>query len=142
LKRGSLVGALTAVVTGGVMAFLVTIGGGAPSSFTEAILALTVPLGVAGALFGWLMDRGRLHSFGTALPYWAAAFSASRLIQQLLVGDGELKDGPIGFAIYQALVGLIFALGFLMLYQQVLAGFNKVLGEPAAPEADGGTGTG
>jgi hypothetical protein len=139
LKRGPFVGALTAVVTGGVMSLMVAIAGGAPSSYTEAILALTIPLGVAGALFGWLMDLGHLHSFGTAALYWAAAFAASRLIQQLVVGEGGLKDGPIGFVLYQAIVGLLFAFGFLLLYQQVLAGFRRVLGEPVAPEADMGT---
>jgi hypothetical protein len=58
------------------------------------------------------------------------------------VGEGPVKDGLIGFLLYQAFVGLLFALGFLLLYQQVLAGLNKVLGEPAASEADGGEGHG
>jgi predicted small integral membrane protein len=124
------------------MALLVTIAGEGVSSFTAAILALTVPLVAAGVLFGWLTDTERLRGFGRALLYWAAAFAASRLSQQLLVGEGQVKDGLIGFVLYQAFVGLLFALGFLLLYQQVLAGFNKVLGEPAAPEADGGEGHG
>lgn len=120
------------------MAFLVTIAGEGASSFTAAILALTVPLLAAGVLFGWLTDHDRL-TFGRALLYWAAAFSVCRLTQELLVGDREIKDGLIGFVLYQAIVGLMFAFGFLLLYEQVLAGFRKVLGEPAAPEADMGT---
>jgi hypothetical protein len=136
--RGPLAGALTAVVTGGVMALLVTIAGREASSFTAAILALAIPLVGAGVLFGWLTDTERL-SFGRAILYWAAAFSVSRLTQQLLVGEGDVKDGLIGFVVYQAFVGGLFGLGFLLLYEQVLAGFGKVLGEPAAPEADMGT---
>jgi uncharacterized membrane protein len=135
--RGPLAGALTAVVTGGVMALLVTIAGREASSFTAAILALAIPLLGAGVLFGWLTDTERL-TFGRALLYWAAAFSVSRLTQQLLVGEGDVKDGLIGFVVYQAFVGGLFGLGFLLLYEQVLAGFQKVLGEPAGPEADGG----
>jgi uncharacterized membrane protein len=141
LRRGPLAGALTAVVTGGVMALLVTIAGEGVSSFTAAILALTIPLLGAGVLFGWLTETERL-TFGRALLYWAAAFSASRLTQQLLVGEGNVKDGLIGFVIYQGIVGMLFGLGYLLLYQQVLAGFRKVLGEPTAPEADGGEGHG
>ena len=119
------------------MALLVTIAGREASSFTAAILALTIPLVGAGVLFGWLTDTERL-SFGRAILYWAAAFSVSRLTQQLLVGEGDVKDGLIGFVVYQAFVGGLFGLGFLLLYEQVLAGFRKVLGEPAGPEADGG----
>jgi hypothetical protein len=119
------------------MALLVTIAGREASSFTAAILALAIPLLGAGVLFGWLTDTERL-TFGRALLYWAAAFSVSRLTQQLLVGEGDVKDGLIGFVIYQAFVGGLFGLGFLLLYEQVLAGFRKVLGEPAGPEADGG----
>ncbi len=143
LKRGPLAGALTAVVAGGVMSLLVTIAGRGVSSFTEAILALTIPLLGAGVLFGWLAETERLHSFGRALLYWAAAFAVSRLVQQALLGDMDLKDGPIGFLIYQAIVGVLFGFGFLLLYQYVLAGLRKVLGEPAAPEAkaDGDNGT-
>ena len=119
------------------MALLVTIAGEGASSFTEAILALTVPLLAAGVLFGWLTDHDRL-TFGRALLYWAAAFSVCRLAQELLVGDREIKDGLIGFVLYQGIVGMLFGLGYLLLYEQVLAGVQKVLGEPAGPEADGG----
>lgn len=119
------------------MSLLVTIAGRELSGFTGAILALTVPLLGAGVLFGWLDETERLPSFGRAMLYWGAAFSVSRLIQQLLVGDWHPKDGLIGFLIYQAIVGMLFGLGFLLLYQQVLAGFRKVLGEPATREVDG-----
>jgi hypothetical protein len=136
MRRGPLAGALTAIVTGGVMAFLVTIAGEGASSFTAAILALTIPLLGAGLLFGWLTDNDRL-TFGRALLYWAAAFAVSRLTQELLVGNREPKDGLIGFLLYQGFVGVLFGLGFLLLYQQVLAGFHKVLGGP-----DGGKGEG
>jgi hypothetical protein len=142
MRRGPLAGALTAVVTGGVMSLLVTIAGRELSGFTTAILALTIPLVAAGLLFGWLTETDRLPSFGRALLYWAAAFSASRLTQQLLVGEGDIKDGLIGFVIYQAIVGMLFGFAFMLLYQQVLAGLRKVLGEPAVPKADGGEGHG
>jgi hypothetical protein len=118
------------------MALLVTIAGEGVSSFTAAILALTIPLLAAGLLFGWLTDNDRL-TFGRALLYWAAAFAVSRLTQELLVGNRQLKDGLIGFLLYQGFVGVLFGLGFLLLYQQVLAGLRKVLGD-RAPDPDGG----
>jgi hypothetical protein len=118
------------------MALLVTIAGEGVSSFTAAILALTIPLLGAGLLFGWLTDNDRL-TFGRALLYWAAAFAVSRLTQELLVGNRQLKDGLIGFLLYQGFVGVLFGLGFLLLYQQVLAGLRKVLGD-RAPDPDGG----
>jgi len=118
------------------MALLVTIAGEGASSFTAAILALTIPLLGAGLLFGWLTDNDRL-TFGRALLYWAAAFAVSRLTQELLVGNRQLKDGLIGFLLYQGFVGVLFGLGFLLLYQQVLAGLRKVLGD-RAPDPDGG----
>jgi hypothetical protein len=136
MRRGPLAGALTAVVTGGVMALLVTIAGEGASSFIAAILALTIPLLAAGLLFGWLTDNDRL-TFGRALLYWAAAFAVSRLTQELLVGNRQLKDGLIGFLLYQGFVGVLFGLGFLLLYQQVLAGLRRVLGD-RAPDPDGG----
>jgi hypothetical protein len=123
------------------MALLVTIAGEGAASFTAAILALTIPLLGAGVLFGWLTDHDRL-TFGRALLYWAAAFSVSRLTQELLVGNREIKDGLIGFVLYQGIVGMLFGLGYLLLYQQVLAGLRKLFGEPAAPEAEGGRGQG
>jgi hypothetical protein len=119
------------------MALLVTIAGEGASSFTAAILALTIPLLAAGVLFGWLTDHDRL-TFGRALLYWAAAFSVCRLTQELLVGGNrEIKDGLVGFVLYQAIVGMLFGLGFLLLYQQVLAGFHKVLGGPDGGEGEG-----
>jgi uncharacterized membrane protein len=136
MRHGPLAGALTAVVTGGIMALLVTIAGEGAASFTEAILALTLPLLAAGVLFGWLTDHDRL-TFGRALLYWAAAFAVCRLTQELLLGDRAIKDGLIGFVLYQALVGGLFGLGYLLLYQQVLAGFDKVLGEPEGGEREG-----
>jgi hypothetical protein len=113
------------------MALMLTIAGEGVSSFTGAILALTIPLLVAGVLFGWLTETERLPSFGRAILYWAAAFSVSRLTQQLLVGNGEVKDGVIGFLIFQMVVGMLFAFAFLLLYQHVLVGLQRVLGDPA-----------
>jgi hypothetical protein len=118
------------------MALLVTIAGEGAFGFIAAILALTVPLLAAGVLFGWLTDHERL-TFGRALLYWAAAFSVCRLTQELLIGDREIKDGLIGFVLYQGIVGMLFGLGFLLLYQQVLAGFHKVLGDPDGGEGEG-----
>jgi hypothetical protein len=132
MSRDLAAGALTAVVTGGVMALMVTIAGEGVSSFTAAILALTFPLLAAGLVFGWLTQTERLQGFGRAISYWAVAFAVSRLTQQLLVSNADVKDGVIGFVIFQMIVGILFGLGFMLLYQQVMAGFQKVLGDPAS----------
>lgn len=144
MRRGPLAGALTAIVTGGVMALLVTLAGEGASGVIgviPGIAALTVPLVAAGTVFGWLVDTNRLPSLGPGILYWAAAFPAARLLQELLlVGSGHfggLEGGLGGFLLYQAIVGLGFGLGFLLLHNWTYQRLHRRLDPADTPASDG-----
>jgi hypothetical protein len=100
------------------MAALTASAGGLAGSL-PGIVALTVTLMVAGAVFGWLVDTERLTGgFGSGILFWTAALPAARVAQEMLVGEG-IPEGVLGFVVYQALVGGAFGLGFLLLQNQV-----------------------
>jgi hypothetical protein len=116
-------GALTAFVTGGVMAVLASTAGGLAASM-PAIAGLTALLVVAGVVYGWLVQTEQLRpAFGPGIVYWSIAFPAARLIFELVAGDpdsrGGLSNGLMGFLVYQAMVGAAFGLGFILLHNQV-----------------------
>jgi hypothetical protein len=112
-------------VAGGVMVVLASSTGGLAASL-PAIVILTGVLVVAGYVFGWMIQTGRMRSgFGPGIVYWSVAFPAARLMFELMVGgDGSrsgLSNGVAGFLVYQALVGGAFGLGFVLLHHHVLA---------------------
>lgn len=118
MKPPLLAGGLAALVTGGLMAALTASAGGLAGSL-PAIVALTLPLVVAGVAYGWLMDSERLTGgFGSGILFWTAAFPAARLVQEFLAAAG-LPEGVLSFVVYQALVGGAFGLGFLLLHNQI-----------------------
>ena len=111
-------GGFTAVVAGGLMAALTASAGGLSGSL-PGIVALTLTLVVAGAVYGWLVDSERLSGgFGSGILFWTAALPVARVAQEMLVGEG-IPEGVVGFVVYQALVGGAFGLGFLLLQNQV-----------------------
>jgi hypothetical protein len=123
LKPAVVAGALTALLTGGLMAALTVSSGGLARSL-PAIVALTVALVAAGALFGWLMQTERLRmGFGPGILFWIAAFPLARFAQELMVAGGGgpagLEQGIASFFIYQAMVGGAFGLGFVLLHNQI-----------------------
>ena len=117
-------GALTALVAGGVMVVLASSTGGLAASLT-GIVVLTGVLVVAGYVFGWMVQTGRMRAgFGHGIVYWTVAFPAARLMFELMVGDdgsrSGISNGVAGFLVYQALVGGAFGLGFVVLHNQIL----------------------
>jgi hypothetical protein len=111
-------GVFTALVAGGLMAALTASAGGLAGSLL-GIVALTLTLVVAGAVYGWLVESERLSGgFGSGILFWTAALPAARVAQEMLVGEG-VPDGVLGFVVYQALVGGAFGLGFLLLHNQI-----------------------
>jgi hypothetical protein len=118
-------GALTALVAGGVMVVLASSTGGLGASL-PGIVVLTGVLVVAGYVFGWMVQTGRMRAgFGHGIVYWTVAFPVARLMFEFMVGDdgsrSGLSNGVAGFLVYQALVGGGFGLGFVLLHNQVLA---------------------
>jgi hypothetical protein len=117
-------GALTALVTGGVMVVLASSTGGLAASL-PAIVVLTAVLVVAGYVFGWMVQTGRMRAgFGPGIVYWAVAFPIARYIFELIAGTDSsrsgLSNGVIPFLVFQAMVGSAFGLGFVLVHNQIL----------------------
>lgn len=137
MKPHVVAGGLTALVTGGLMAALTASAGGLAGSL-PAIAALTVTLAVAGALYGWLVEVGRVRGgFGSGIVFWSVAFPIARLAQEVLVGSG-LSESLAAFLIYQALVGGAFGLGFLILHNQLSALLVTFGSREKVPSPQGG----
>ena len=118
MKPPVLAGGFTALVTGGLMA-AITASTGRLAGSVVAIVALTLPLLVAGMAYGWLVDSERLTGgFGSGILFWTAAFPAARLAQEVLAA-ARVPENVLSFVIYQALVGGAFGLGFLLLHNQI-----------------------
>jgi hypothetical protein len=104
------------------------------------IAALTMPLIVAGVIFGHLMEAGSLrYGYGPGILFWAAAFAASRLLQESTLdtfGEGGSTEGLLAFLVYQTMVGGAFGFGYMMLYRQVLELVRALLRHPET-SADG-----
>jgi hypothetical protein len=125
MRRAQAAGGLTALVAGGVMAVLASSGGELAASM-PAIAGLTALLVVAGVVYGWLLETGRLRAgFGPEILYWSVAFATARLLFELVAGDvnsrAGLSSGMAGFLVYQVMVGAAFGLGFVLVHNQVSA---------------------
>jgi hypothetical protein len=125
MRPAETAGALTALVAGGVMAVLASSGGELAASI-PAIVGLTALLVVAGFVYGWLLETGRLReAFGPEILYWAIAFATARLLFELMVGDVDsragLSNGLVPFLVYQVMVGGAFGLGFVLVHNKVSA---------------------
>jgi hypothetical protein len=120
-------GAIAALVTGVLMAAIAAPTGGLSESML-GIVALTLPLLLAGVFYGWLLDSGRLRvGFGPGILYWVVAFPVARLSQELMVGSGTMSLSEVlgDFMIFQAFVGGAFGLGFFLLHNQISAWMSK-----------------
>jgi hypothetical protein len=127
-------GAIVALVTGVLMAVIAAPTGGLSRSIL-GILALTLPLLLAGVFYGWLLDNGRLRvGFGPGILFWVVAFPLARLTQELMVGSESMSMAELlgDFMIFQALVGGAFGLGFFLLHNQISAWIIREEPEGAA----------
>jgi hypothetical protein len=123
LREGGLAGGITAAVAGALMVALSAYGGGLAASI-PAIVGLTVPLVVAGVIYGRLVESGRVRAgFGPGILYWSVALAAARLAQEFMLGAfGEewgLSEGVLPFLTYQFMVGGAFGLGIVMIHGQI-----------------------
>jgi hypothetical protein len=114
---GASIGAVAGAMAGGL-----TLLAGQPIGMAAvSALALAVPLGLFGGLYGVLLGHGvfRPGTFGPVGLFWVAAFPVSRLAQESLTGIG-LADGVLPFLAYQAMVSLGFAIGFVWLHERLM----------------------
>lgn len=125
-RTGTLPGLLTGLLTGVLMGALAA-RAGAPGSLAVAMAAgLGLPLGLLGAGYDRLLERGRVRPGGMAeaVVYWTLAFPLARAVQQAVLawGSGQPPFGSEGapaFLSFQAMVGGIYGLGFVLLRARV-----------------------
>jgi hypothetical protein len=119
---GAMIGLVSGTVAGGIAAI-----GGLPASY---VLATTLALGVPLALFGMGYDlllaagRIRLGGVAPAALYWLVAFPLARALHEILfdVVSGRpigLPDAVVPFLVYQAILSVGFAIGFIWLHEYV-----------------------
>jgi hypothetical protein len=130
---GALIGAVAGAMAGGLTLFA-----GQPAGLAAlSALALAAPIGFFGGLYGILLGHGvfRPGTFGPCGLYWMAAFPLSRLLQESLTGVG-LANGVPTFLLYQAMVALGFAIGFVWLHERLMPYWLMRLGSgnPRAEE--------
>ncbi|TDD02564.1 hypothetical protein E1292_23040 [Nonomuraea deserti] len=114
---GASIGAVAGAMAGGL-----TLLAGQPTGMAAlSALALAVPLGLFGGLYGVLLGHGvfRPGTFGPVGLFWMAAFPVSRLMQESVAGVG-MADGVLPFLAYQAMVALGFAIGFVWLHERLM----------------------
>ena len=114
----------------GLFTALFTLVAGAPAAWAvTAGLMLAVPLAAFGAWCSALRLRGVLRggAFAPVALYWLIAFPLARLVQEvgtrLAVGDSfSLPPQPVSFLIYQALISVGFAIGFVWVQERLVRG--------------------
>ncbi|MBQ6643210.1 MAG: hypothetical protein IJH84_19545 [Saccharopolyspora sp.] len=119
-------GALIGVLAGGFAGPLAAMAQQPPMWTVVTTLALMLPLGVLGGGHGVLLVTGlaRPGMFAPVALYWLAGFPLARLVHEVatrwvLGGSPGLPEAPLGFLLYQALLGTGFAIGFLWLHERL-----------------------
>lgn len=136
---GASIGAVAGALAGG----LTLLAGQPPARAALSALALALPLGLFGGLYGVLLGRGvfRPGTFGPVGLFWMAAFPAARLLQESLVSTtgAGMTDGVPAFLAYQAMVSLGFAIGFVWLHERLMPYWlmRRAPGNPRAEELFG-----
>ena len=119
---GLLIGIIAGAAAGG-MAILA----GLPAGYVVATtVGLGVPLAAFGAGYSLLLASGRIRLGGVAPAalYWLFAFPVARCVHEILVDvlSGRavaLPDGVVKFVVYQAIVSVGFAVGFIWMHEYV-----------------------
>ncbi|TDC96791.1 hypothetical protein E1161_00770 [Saccharopolyspora aridisoli] len=122
-------GLVIGTVAGLFTALFTLVAGGPPAWAVTAGLMLAVPLAAFGAGCSALRLRGVLRggAFAPVALYWLIAFPLARLVQEvgtrLAVGDSfSLPPQPVSFLIYQALISVGFAIGFVWVQERLVRG--------------------
>ena len=119
---GAAIGVIAGAVVGGMSALA-----GLPVSWAlVATLTLGVPLALLGGVYGVLVATGRFKpgTFTPAALFWMVGFPVSRLVHEtttpvVLGGSPTPPDDVLTFLVFQALVSLGFAIGFVWLFERI-----------------------
>ncbi|MFD4668997.1 hypothetical protein ACFWNN_04630 [Lentzea sp. NPDC058450] len=121
---GAFVGLAAGLIAGGLAALV-----GQPLGWAlVTTVALGLPLGAFGGVFGLLTASGRLPAgrFAPVALYWLVAFPLARLIHEttvslVLTGQVRMPADLAGFLAYQGIVSFGWAIGFLWLHERIAA---------------------
>jgi hypothetical protein len=109
-------------------AFVLSVVAGQPAGWAVlSSVALGVPIGLFGAGYALLVAGGKvpIGVFTPCAALWAVGFPLSRLTQEvvtvwLFTGSPGLPLGSFwGFLLYQAILSMGFAIGYLWLHEQL-----------------------
>ena len=117
------IGAGAALGAGGLAAFA-----GQPSGWAVLTgLALGIPIALLGAGYSTLvaLQKAPVGVFAPAAAWWFLAFPAAMLVHSiatewLFTGGPGLPAGPLWqFLLYNAILSMGFAIGFIWLYERI-----------------------
>lgn len=120
LLPGASVGVIAAGVVGGVALF-----GGLPAGYAvTGAVAIGLPLALFGAGYGWLLATGRVRLGGVApaVGLWLVGYIVARTIHEVALDVYASRPvvfpgGVVSFLVFQALVSVGFAVGFVWLHE-------------------------
>lgn len=119
-------GVASGVVAGIIVAGLAALVGQPLGWAMLSALTLGLPMAVLGGGYGMLVASGlvRLGVFAPAAIYWLVGFPLARLLHEtvtpyLLGGPLNPPEDLLGFLVYQGLVSLGFAVGFIWLNERL-----------------------
>ena len=123
-------GAVIGVIAGAVVGVLAGIVGQPLGWALTGAVMLAVPLACVGGCYGVLTGLGHAKPgmFTPAAVLWLVGFPLSRLWHEtmtpvVLGGPATPPDDVVTFLLYQALVGMGFAIGFIWLYERIIPGW-------------------
>jgi hypothetical protein len=119
---GFLIGMMAGAIGGGL-----AVMGGLPAGYViGTTVGLGLPLAVFGVGYSMLLASGRIRLGGVAptAVYWLFAFPVARVIHEVLIDvlSGRavaLPDGLVKFVVFQALVSVGYAIGFIWMHEYV-----------------------
>jgi len=119
-------GAAIGVVAGAVVGLLAVVVGQPVGWAAVSALTLGLPLALLGGGYGMLVARGwfRPGVFAPVAIYWMVGFPLSRLLHEtvtpvLLGGSATPPSDILTFLLFQALVSMGFAIGFIWLHERI-----------------------
>ncbi|GAA0896582.1 hypothetical protein [Pseudonocardia zijingensis] len=123
---GAVIGVLAGAVVGGLA---VLVGQPLGWALTGAVM-LAVPLAVVGGCYGVLVGLGYAQpgTFAPVALLWIVGFPLARLAHETLTpvflgGDPAPPDDVLTFLLFQALVSMGFAIGFIWLHERLIPGW-------------------